>query len=498
MRIRPALQFIEQRHYELPLPFHPPERYPEFGWLPNATCPENAIYSGVRNLLRGLGYDRDRFGTTDWSPLSDLVPRGGTVVLKPNFVRHYSENPNGTVDTVVTHPSVLRPLIDYALLAVGPAGQVIVADAPQYDCDIDALLAHNRLPELLDWYQDEVGRTVSFRDLRVQFGRHENGIILERRDLPGDPDGYATVDLGSESAFAQMDDRHLRLLRGADYDEEVTIRHHSGGRNQYLVSRTVLGADLVVNCPKIKTHKKAGITLSMKNLIGINGDKNWLPHYRAGFTAGGGDEFPAADAYARIRRIGGEVARRLLKRGIGGPLFRRIRAVENATPLSDRARNGNWWGNDTIWRTCLDLNKILYHGDADGRVEGPPARRVLNVYDGVVAGEGDGPMGPDARPIGLLAAGEDPGATDAVLTSVMGFDWRRIPVLRNAIEDPREALRITNFRGDAETLPVHWTDSEGERELQFSDVNLNLRFAAHPGWAGRIEREDLGIEQCAS
>ena len=54
------------------------------------------------------------------------------------------------------------------------------------------------------------------------------------------------------------------------------------------MSKTILGADLVINCLKMKTHKKAGVTLSMKNLIGINGDKNWLPHYRTGFASQGG------------------------------------------------------------------------------------------------------------------------------------------------------------------------------------------------------------------
>src|SRR5690554_5888999 len=127
-----------------------------------------------------------------------------------------------------------------------------------------------------------------------------------------------------------MDERQLRLLRGADYDEEITIAHHSGGRNAYLVARTVLSADLVVNVPKVKTHKKSGVTLSMKNLIGINGDKNWLPHYRAGFTSRGGDEFPRPNLYARVRRLGAGVAREMLKRGVGGPVLRRLRAVENA------------------------------------------------------------------------------------------------------------------------------------------------------------------------
>jgi uncharacterized protein (DUF362 family) len=504
MQRRPGIAFIAARSYATPLPHHPPERYPELGFLPAATDSANTIYAGVRDLFAGLGYDAARRGTPAWSPLSDFVAPGGKVVIKPNYVRHWHEA-GGSLDVVVTHLAVLRPLIDYALLAVGPSGRVIVADAPQYDCDVDELLAKTRLPELLAWYRDALGRTVEWRDLRVQFGRHEHGVVVERRDLPGDPEGYEAVDLGAASEFTRIDDRRLRLLRGADYDEDVTIRHHSNGRNEYLVSRTVLSADLVINVPKIKTHKKAGVTLSMKNLIGINGDKNWLPHYRSGFAAGGGDEFPQPDAYARLRRVGGDLARRLLKRGIGGPILRRLRGLEEASGLGARARNGNWWGNDTIWRTTLDLNKVLYCGDANGRVSPPdrqlggvPARRVLNVYDGVVAGDGDGPMAPNPRPVGLLAAGEDPGAVDVVLAWLMGFDWRRIPVLARAVGTLAGGVRITDFDGDAAALPVLWIDERGARELRFADIDTNLRFEAHPGWKGKIEREPEAAAACAS
>ncbi|MGH0034425.1 MAG: DUF362 domain-containing protein [Myxococcota bacterium] len=493
----PTIHFTGQESYPERPPFHPPERFPELDFLPDDLDPGNGVYAGVRTLLRAMGYDAARFGTPEWSPLSDLVRPGATVVVKPNFVRHFNEDPAGHWSTVVTHPSVLRPLVDYAIKAVGPDGRVIVADAPQYDCEIDVLLERTRLPELLSWYAEALGVTVEWRDLRVQFGRHQNGVILERVDLPGDPLGYQAVDLGSASEFTTLPGSQLRLLRGADYDEEVTIRHHAGGRNEYLVSRTVLEADLVVNCPKIKTHKKAGVTLSTKNLIGINGDKNWLPHYRAGFERGGGDEFPRPDAYARFRRAGVAIARRMLKRGLGGSVFRRIRAAENASGLGDRARNGNWHGNDTIWRTCLDLNKIFYLGDAEGRL-GNPSRRVLNVYDGIHAGEGDGPMGPRARPIGLVAGGEDGPATDAVLTWIMGFDWRRVPVVRHAVGELAGGVRISDFDGDTRSLSVHWIDAEGERTLSFADIDLNLRFEPHPGWAGRIERDERGMAECAS
>jgi len=488
MNLQPVICFSKQCDYDVPLPFHPPEVLPELDFLGDDTAPENTVYGDVRRMLAALGYDRERWGTPEWSPLSHFVEPGTKIVIKPNFVRHYNEDSEGELEAVVTQLLVLRPLIDYALKAAGTSGQVIVADAPQYDCDVDRLLERNRLPELLAWYRSALGREVEFRDLRVQFGRHENGVVTERRDLPGDPEGYEAVELGEASEFAAMDAGRLRLLRGADYDEEVTQRHHSDGRNQYLVSRTILTADLVINCPKVKTHKKAGVTLSMKNLIGINGDKNWLPHYRAGFKKAGGDEFPQPDLYSQFRRAGGEFARRLLKRGFGGAVFRRIRAAEESVGLGKRARNGNWFGNDTIWRTCLDLNKVLYHGDRQGQLGSGPSRKVLNVYDGVVSGDGDGPMGPRSRAIGLLAAGEDPGAVDVVLAWIMGFDWKRIPVLRNAIGELAGGVRISGFDGDPASLPIHWINDEGERVVRFSELELNLEFEPHPGWVGHIER----------
>ena len=54
----------------------------------------------------------------------------------------------------------------------------------------------------------------------------------------------------------------------------------------------VLGADAVINIPKLKTHKKSGVTLALKSCIGLTNEKYWLPHYTAGTPAEDGDEFP--------------------------------------------------------------------------------------------------------------------------------------------------------------------------------------------------------------
>lgn len=59
-------------------------------------------------------------------------------------------------------------------------------------------------------------------------------------------------------------------------------RAHHVGVHQYLLAKAVLEADVVINLPKLKTHKKAGVTCALKNLIGIHGNKEYSPHHRVG------------------------------------------------------------------------------------------------------------------------------------------------------------------------------------------------------------------------
>src|SRR5690606_2650770 len=97
---------------------------------------------------------------------------------------------------------------------------------------------------------------------------------------------------------------------------------------------------LVINLPKLKTHKKTGVTLSLKNLVGINGDKNWLPHHSLGSVGEGGDEFPDSRLIDRLRSRATEIARPLLARGLFGGLFRAVRRVENAARGDQFIRSG--------------------------------------------------------------------------------------------------------------------------------------------------------------
>ncbi len=73
---------------------------------------------------------------------------------------------------------------------------------------------------------------------------------------------------------------------------------------------------------------------------------------------------------------------------------------------------------------CVDLNRCLYYSDARGaHFDAPePVRTVLTVIDGVIAGEGEGPLAPSDVPLGVVLAATDPVALDLAAVRLMGFD----------------------------------------------------------------------------
>jgi uncharacterized protein (DUF362 family) len=471
-------------------PYGPGKSFPELEPLlgPHAaTGASNHVYHAVRAALFALGLDAQRYGSADWNPIGALVRRGARIVLKPNFIRHWNPASGATVASVITHGAVLRAIADYAFLAAGSEGSVAIAEAPQHDCDWEKIRSVAGLDALVDFYDRELGLELETIDLRREAVTYRNGVIAERRALPGDPAGYRLVDLGPRSAFANSG-LDPRRFRGADYDPGPTSHHHMDGRNEYLLSETALSADLLVNLPKLKTHKKTGVTLALKNLVGINGDKNLLPHHCVGSPARGGDEFPGGAALDRLRSAATEVARSLLSRGIGARLVRWVRRAENRARGEDFIRAGNWYGNQTTWRMCLDLNRCLYYSDARGSHFNAPApvRTVLTVMDGVVAGEGEGPLAPRDVPLGAVLAATDPIALDLAALRLMGFDANRVAKIREAIADPE--LRVTAVR-DASDVRVFEVGGDRDQPLERSlgEIACERAFDPHPGWRGHIE-----------
>lgn len=408
-------------------PYHPDTAFPEYQG-PVGRHP-NPVYAAVRNALAALELDRKRWNTPAWNPIGDLVPPGARIVIKPNWVLDRNEGMGGT-DELITHASVLRPLIDYAWKAQ-PA-HLVVGDAPLQLCILPAMLALGFDRVARDAQQR--GCPLVIKDFRRTIMRR----MAARADVETDLrplDEYVLVDLGEQSELEPIS-ADARRFRVTMYDPRLMWNNHRPGVHRYLVARDILEADLVINVPKMKTHKKAGVTLALKNLVGINGNKEYLPHHRKGAANRGGDNYERATLPKTLLEALLDFANMHL---LDKPrVYQRFCRAAYKLLFLDRIRGeptdveGGWHGNDTIWRTCLDLNRILLYGDASGRLHDAPQRATLHVLDGLIAGEGDGPLRPTPVPAGLLMASLNPVALDEYATRLMGLHPDRIPIVAQA------------------------------------------------------------------
>jgi uncharacterized protein (DUF362 family) len=435
----------------------PPVRPPEFPYPADEPWDStNTVYPAVREALRLLELDARRYGSPDWNPLRSLVSPGDRVLIKPNYVLH--QHLRGLDPfSVITHTSVIRTLIDYVVKALDGRGRIVVADAPQANADWNRLLAVTGIERCLTQLRSLHGVQVELLDLRKLRVVQRHGITVART-LTEAP--VQVVEMGESSALAPLG-RGLTRLCGSDYDRHRTVAHHRQG-HRYAVARDLLQSDVLISVPKLKVHKKTGVSVGLKNLVGINTDKNHIPHYRVGDPRSGGDEFP--DEPLAVARLRDRCARLAIDTLLGrldrvaAPLLSRLlglwsRRAGPETPLDATdagynsavirffyrsllgkpVRAGNWSGNDTLWRAIVDLNRIAAFADADGRLLERTARRQLVVADGIVAGEGEGPMDPDPRPAGVVLAGFNPLAVDTAAARLMGLDPKAIPLLNAAL-----------------------------------------------------------------
>ena len=471
-----------------PPPFSPDAALPEYPFSPQTLSRKpNPAYQAVREALRLLGLDAGRFGTAQWNPLGHVVRPGDTVVLKPNFVRDFRESSADDGDCLITHGAILRAVADYAYIALQGRGRLVIADAPQNDADFDRIRQIAALDAIQRFYAEHAGIELEVYDLRPERAEKIDGVIVGHVALPGDPAGYVAVDLGRLSMFTEIDDL-CHLLYGSEYEMDELHAHHRPGKHEYLISRTVLEADVVISVPKLKTHKKVGLTVNLKNLVGINGNKNWLPHHREGTPSQGGDQFCEDTLKRRIERAAVARFKRVfpklgpLRRTVAGPVKALGRWVFGDTNR-DTVRSGNWYGNDTTWRMVVDLNRILLYADASGRLHERPVRRFFSVVDGIVAGEGNGPLDATPRACGLVLAGGNPVAVDLTCAQVAGFEIDRLRMLAGALK--QHALPLARF--GAQQVNVH-SNTAAYRGRLTELAGLSPPLRPHFGWLGHIER----------
>jgi uncharacterized protein (DUF362 family) len=362
-------------------------------------------------------------------PFAALIKRGARVLIKPNWVLHHNQS-DGGMDPMITHPSVIKAVV-HAVLQAEPA-EVVVGDAPIQTCDFAKLLEVGDLATWADELKKSDSRFKGVKDFRRTTSTYVNGVrVADENVLPEDE--FVLFDLGAESLLEPITDEKDDF-RVTCYDPRLMAKTHGRGRHRYLVARDVIAADVVINLPKLKTHKKAGITCALKNLIGINGNKEYLPHHRLGGTNLGGDCYPGDSKIKRMleytadrQNTSDSASKEKAWNVVATQLNRMLHLAGDKLGIE-----GSWSGNDTIWRTGLDLNRILLYGELDGGMSSTPRRRVVHLVDAIVAGQGDGPLAPQPLAMGLLFAGNNAACVDWFGAQLLGYDPQLISIVREA------------------------------------------------------------------
>lgn len=436
------------------VPCNPAEEYPEFSKLGYEIeyAKENEIYGAVRRVLFELGFDRENYGTNQWNPLKKLVHEGDYVVVKPNFVRGTHIWKEKGVRSMITNVAVMRPIVDYILLATNGNVKIIIGDAPMRNSSWQAIMEATQIESLIQFYTEK-GYDVKLVDFRKNLVINNEEQVYEKT-IPNPTrkkEDYIEVDIKENSMLCEIIESREKFEMGGV--KTGTIKnYHNSESNTYLIPREVLEADVFINVPKMKTHRMAGLTCAMKNLIGVNGEKERIAHYRRGVKNEKSDEFEKFSlriylrerVWTKLKAIEKPWSRKIMTWGKRlvekyvwkGKTFEETYAL-NPPKLY---REGGWHGNDTLWRCAVDINRILLYADKNGIMQNEVQRKYLCITDAVVAGEGEGPLASTPKEVGIIFGGTNPVMVDYTAASIMNFDYTLLPMINSTFKEHKYPL----------------------------------------------------------
>ncbi len=453
------ISVVCDRNLKYPEPgehFSPDQAFPEYQFAHVAEKP-NAVYAAVRQCLADAGLDKENFGNPTWNPLREYVTPGQKVFVLCNFVKHNITQDPEILLAKCTHGSVVRAVIDYVLIALGGRGSVRFGNAPLQSADWDRVADETGARSTEQFYLG-AGRgevPVQLIDLRQHIVRRNHLGIVVPLYHGSDADFCVPVDLGTDSLLDEFY-KHSTTpkFRVLDYDHRRTAQCHNNGKHVYLINKAILESDVIISVPKLKTHEKVGITCGIKGCVGTVAHKDCLAHHRFGPPHSGGDEYP--DRLSILRPLShlhdavysrppssSQKALNLLNQ------WSRM-AVRRVT----RSLSGSWPGNDTCWRMAVDLARIVEYANNQGQLQLNKQRAHIMLTDGIVAGEGDGPLSPRPVRLGYLSFSDNVASGDFVNCLAMGFDPEKIPMIREAfhlgkyslsdVNKPDSEIRINN------------------------------------------------------
>jgi uncharacterized protein (DUF362 family) len=226
------------------------------------------------------------------------VKSGEKIFIKPNWVIHPFKGKEERWVATITNVAMIEAVLKVLHKKLGGQGQIVIGDSPMGRCDINKLWALTNIETVANEYRSRDFK-IEILDLRNYYLKTVAEMVVHRIDLAGDPRGSNTVELGSDSIFHEKERKIYGFVDGVFQVSDF----HNENHNRYVISQSVLDCDYFINLPKMKTHRSAGLTCAMKNLVGITTNKNSVPHYTDGCVAEGGDSFPEVSDGHTVFRI---------------------------------------------------------------------------------------------------------------------------------------------------------------------------------------------------
>jgi uncharacterized protein (DUF362 family) len=389
-----------------------------------------------------------------------------SILLKPNWVLH--ERRKTDEFALYTHPIIILALLEHILENYSPL-KITIGDAPLQDCIWDKLIKDDFKKEIIrlsEKYKIPIF-IKDFRRVSLNFSRNK---LIENKSPLSD---YLIFDVGKESALESI--THVGTkFRVTNYDPARMKEAHDKGVHKYCITKDFFENDIIITLPKIKTHQKAGITGALKILVGINGDKDFLPHHRKGGDKMGGDCYPGKNPLKYMT----ENFLDFLNKFRGKPLYETLRIGAFAfwkfillTPTN--YLGAAWYGNDTCWRMVSDLNTIAQFGSMDGKIQPQKQREVYALSDGIIGGQGNGPLNPEPLNLGVLMFSNDSSLNDLVISKIMRLNSAKIPILKEL--EPERINLCTYILNNSKI---------GIDEL----VNISIETKPSPGWELLIQK----------
>lgn len=443
---------------------------------PSSFCSFRKIYTGTNSRtlsnLSALYEDSDRLDL-EMSTLINLhihddYVKGKKVLFKPNWVMHPVSSSEKLC--LCTHEAFVLAAIEI-ILRKSPL-KIVVGDAPIQLCDWNALLSrgfYQSIYKLREKYNIDI-LICDFR--RTKFDAARKRVVKNTKPL----DQYVIFDLGSDSFLEPVTSAKIKTpFRVTNYNPDRLEKAHRKGMHRYCITKHLFDADIVISLPKIKTHQKTGITGALKNLVGINGDKDFLPHHRLGGTGFGGDCYPGKNYLRLFSELVMDMSNKsssIILKHMWAYLSKTVWVL--SFPKKEHSLAAGWYGNDTTWRMVMDLNRIAVFGKPDGTLSTTPLRSIYSLCDGIVAGQGDGPLSPEPLALGFIGFSNNSAVTDACFGTLIGLDIKKVPLLKAAysrIDFDNLKLKIncrdvtiSDLKVFAATarLPVGWINYKGK------------------------------------